>query len=212
MRVILLPIEPLEERYSANWLRWFPREFEREGVDYVMINPTPLSDKIKNGRFLDVCGTNYYKAMQITEVARLAYNGQITNNDIFLILDYWFPGIEALAYIRDAMKIDFKICGLLHAGTYDENDFITQCGMEYWGRDLENSWLKICDRLFLQIEWHKNLICSKRDVDPKKIIITGHPTYYEQDPTKFVKEKIVVFPHRLDKEKNPDKFDYLASI
>src|SRR3990167_7207885 len=113
-RIIDVPIEPLEERYSANWHRWFAKEYERLNVPYIRINPATLSDKIKDGRFLDICGTNYYKAMQIAEISRLAYEGQITKDDVFLIHDYWFPGIEALAYIRDAMKIDFKICGLLH--------------------------------------------------------------------------------------------------
>ena len=211
-RIINVPIESLEERYSANWARWFPKEFERLRVNFITINPTPLSDKIRDGRFLDICGTNYYKAMQLAEICKLTYEGKITNNDAFLIHDYWYPGIEMLAYIRDAMKIDFKIYGLLHAGTYDETDFITQVGMGYWGEHLENAWLRICDKIFLQTQWHKNLIVSKRDVDPKKLVITGHPTYYEQDPSKFKKEKIVVFPHRLDPEKHPEMFDYLASV
>ncbi|MFH1506334.1 MAG: hypothetical protein ABIE94_05105, partial [archaeon] len=207
-RIIFIPIEPLIERYSANWLRWFPKEFDRLGINYVMINPRPLSDKIRDGSFLDISGTHYYKAMQLAEISRMIYNYQITDNDVFFIADAWYSGIEALAYMRDGLGLDFKIAGILFAGTYDPNDFLTKKGMEYWGKDLENSWLRIYDKIFVGSDFHKRLICSTRDADPKKISVVGHPSYYEG--THCEKENIIVFPHRLDEEKNPHLFDSLS--
>ena len=46
-------------------------------------------------------------------------------------------GLEMLAYVRDGLGLKFKIVGILHAGTYDPHDFLTQKGMASWGRPLE---------------------------------------------------------------------------
>lgn len=205
MRIIFVPIEPLEERYSANWLRWFPMEFKKANIDFHTVNPNPLSDKIRDGRFLDVSGTNYYKAMQLAEICKRFYEGDIKDSDVFLFADIWFPGIEMLAYIRDGMGRKFKITGILHAGSYDPHDFLTQKGMQWWAKPIEEGWFRFIDKFFIATEFHKRLLYTTRDMDPNKMVVTGHPTYYEQRSK--LKENIVVFPHRLDQEKNPLLFE-----
>jgi len=206
-RIIAVPIESLEERYSANWARWFPREFERLGVDFITINPRPLTDKINVGSFLDVIGTNYYKSMQTVYICWLIRSDKITNDDIFFFADLWNPTIESLAYIRDGLGMRFKITGCLHAGSYDPHDFLAKRGMGYWAEDIENGWFKIVDKIFVATNFHKRLLTTTRKVDPKKVIVTGFPIYDEQK--RQPKENIVVFPHRLDSEKNPHLFDLL---
>ena len=62
MKIINVPIEPLEQRYSADWIRWFDREFTEAGIEFTTVIPEPLTDKIVRGSFLDVAGTNYFKA------------------------------------------------------------------------------------------------------------------------------------------------------
>ena len=208
MRIILFPIEPLEARYSAQWLKWFPREFKNHGIDYLIIDPTPLSTEIREGTFLDVCGTNYYKAKQLSVFCEKAYHGDVKDGDIIFIEDLWYPGLEMLSYIRDGMGIDFKIVGCLHAGTYDSYDFVTK--MRYWGKPLEESWFRIIDLIFVGSEHHKRILMERREVDERKIKVTGFPLYWEGKNISYdQKEKIIVFPHRLTEDKNSHLFDLM---
>ena len=206
-----IPIEKLEERYSADWYNYFTHEFKRLHIKHITVYPQPLSSDIQQGSFLDVSGTNYFKAKQLSKICEMVFAKEIKARDIFFFGDLWFPGIEMLAYIRDGMDLDFKICGILHAGTYDPYDFLHRKGMHKWGEDLENSWFKIFDAIFVATNFHKELLTTTRKVPKKKIFVTGLPIY----PDKFVKERtkkenIVVFPHRLDPEKNPETFDTCA--
>jgi hypothetical protein len=205
-----IPIESLEERYSQQWNVWFPREFRTYlKDDFTTIHGEPLTNVIETGSFLDVCGTNYFKAGQLQEITRLCHAGMVKDGDIFFFHDLWFPGIEMLAYIRDGLGIDFKICGILHAGTYDPYDFLAQRHMGRWGHDLENAWFQIIDKIFVATQFHKDLICSSREIERHNIHVTGLPIYpdFVEDG---LKRNIVVFPHRLDPEKNPERFDRLA--
>lgn len=219
MKIWFLPIEEIPERYSSQWLKWFPKEFEKLGIYFEIINPQPLSNTIRQGSFLDIIGTNYYKTTQLQQVCLLFEEGRVKENDIFFLADGWFPGIESLAYIRDALGLKFKIFGIFHAGTYDPYDFLTQRGMRKWGKHLERSWIEMYDGSFVATEFHKELIfrginysetgsieLSLKD----KIHVTGLPIYPE-----FVKpcdkENIIVFPHRLDPEKQPEMFQKVRS-
>lgn len=203
-----IPIESLEERYSKQWNTWFPKVL-KPCIEYTTIYGKPLTNIIEIGSFLDVYSTNYFKASQLQEIVRLCYAGEVRDGDIFFFHDLWFPGIEMLAYIRDGVGIDFKICGILHAGTYDPYDFLSQKHMDIWGEDLENSWFKIIDKIFVATHFHKNLLYTTRKISYDNIHVTGlpiYPDFIQHRP----KKNIVVFPHRLDPEKNPNKFDDLA--
>lgn len=209
MRIINMPIESIPLRYSTDWHKWFIREFNKhKDISYVTIMPTPLTKKIHRGSFLDVAGTNYYKAAQISRISEMFFRDEIKDGDVFFFHDIWHPGLEALAYMRDGLGIDVKICGCIFAGSYDPYDFLTKSGMSYWGKLLEESWFRIVDKLFCATEFHSKLILKYRDCDPKKIIVTGHPIY-SNIGLSVPKENIVVFPHRLDSEKNPQMFDLL---
>lgn len=213
----VVPIEPLEERYSANWLRWTQKWLQKADMRYLVILPHDNDqkyDKIKNGQFLDVIGTNRFKAAQLEIIMRLFTEGRVQDNDIFWFHDMWFPGIEMLAYIRDAAGIKFKIFGLLHAGTYDPHDFLAQKGMQRWATDLEYSWLKLVDGVFVATQFHKNMINQSRHVRNllNKIHVTGFPIYWEDSDKQTHKENIVVFPHRLAPEKGIDQWKKFVGL
>ncbi len=222
----VVPIEPLEERYSKQWYDWTRSYLEAHEVDYVFINPESYK-KIENGKFLDVIGTNIYKNKQLEIILGLFRDGLVQNGDVFWFHDLWFPGLEMLFYLRDALKIDFKIYGCLHAGTYDSHDYLSQCGMGKWGEDLENAWLAGVDGVFVATQYHAKLLSTNRKIEPEKLYVTGFPFYpreFMQDrlpevdstelPNRIGKEGLVsiVFPHRLDAEKNPQMFDELAEV
>lgn len=207
MKIWNVPIESLEERYSADWNHWFPLTFDEHNVEYETVYGEELTNKIEQGSFLDAIGTNYFKASQIQKLCKLLYERKIKDEDIIFFHDLWFPGIESLAYIRDALDLKFKIVGILHAGTWDEYDFLSKKGMTKWAENLENSWFQFIDAIFVATNFHKNLIDEQRDVKCP-IHVTGLPIY----PTCYKrtkKEKIIVFPHRLDSEKQPEEFDRL---
>jgi len=210
MKIWNVPIESLKERYSSDWNEWFPKAFAEANQEFETIYPDTLCDEITSGSFLDVCSTNYFKAGQLRILSRKLFNNEIKKEDIIFFHDLWFPGIEMLAYIRNGLDLDFKICGIFHAGTWDPYDFLSKKGMTHWAYSLENSWLAFIDRIFVATEFHKNLICATRMVRSNKITVTGLPIF-PRILRNLRKEKIVVFPHRLDSEKNPETFDRLAA-
>lgn len=211
MKIWNVPIESLEERYSADWNHWFPKVFEENNVEYETVYGDELTNKIEQGAFLDVIGTNYFKASQIQKLCKLLYDGKIKDGDIIFFHDLWFPGIESLAYIRDALNLKFKIVGILHAGTWDNQDFLSKKGMTKWASYLEESWFNFIDTIFVATEFHKNLILQERNVKCL-IYVTGLPIYPREDLNPTKKEKIIIFPHRLDSEKQPEEFDKLEKI
>lgn len=209
-KIISVPIEPLESRYSKQWDDWFTTEFAVKGIPFEVVYGTPLTTTIENGAFLDVCGTNYYKASQLQILCKMIHTGKITSGDTILLHDAWFPGVEMLAYMRDGLGVNFKIVGCFHAGTYDPTDFISKKGMGLWGEALENSWFRIYDACFVATNYHKQLILKNRvNAKDTRIHVTGFPINFCDNPKP--KEKIVVFPHRLTDDKQPFLFDSIAS-
>ena len=211
MKIWNIPIESLEERYSKDWNEWIPSFFESNNIEYETIWGSELTNKIEQGAFLDVIGTNYYKSFQIHEICYQIYKGNVKDGDVFFFNDLWFPGLETLAYIRNALGLKFKIAGVLHAGTWDKHDFLSAKGMTPWAEHLENSWFEFIDMIFVATGFHKKLIVRNRKVAPYKIKVTGLPIYDIHSDTSVTKENIVVFPHRLDEEKHPELFDKLAN-
>jgi len=219
-KLIFVPIELMEERYSQQWFYWFQEYFTKNKYNVTYILPkSGIETTIRQGQFLDVINTNKFKAEQLQMICELFNVNQIDSETTFLFMDAWFPGLEMLAYIRNALNIPFKIVGMLHAGTWDPYDFLTQKGMRTWAQPLEYSWFKILDTICVATQFHKNLIKdtlydSRRhttfetDRVAKKIKITGFPIY--PDFVKpMTKENLIIFPHRLAPEKNPHLFKRL---
>lgn len=210
-----IPIEPLEERYSAQWLFWFEDAFINHSVKYHIILGNAYT-QIENGAFLDVIKTNKWKSEQMVQICSLFEKGQVTQEDTFFFMDGWNPCVEMLAYIRDGLNIKFKIAGIFHAGSYDPNDRLAIWGTEGWAYSAENSWFNIYDKIFVATDYHRRLILETRVADASKIEVTGLPFY--PDALGFTidecpydnKRSIVVFPHRLDAEKQPEIFDLVS--
>lgn len=207
-----VPIESLDERYSSQWNQWFPKEFDRLGVPFSTIYPMPIRNKISRGEFLDVVGTNIFKSQQIQQLLFLIDEGKVKDNDVIFFHDIWFPGLEALFYVRDGLKLKFKIAGCLHAGTYDDWDFVTRCGMGRWGADMETAWFSEVDLIFVATFFHRQKLLHVRDrVPPNKVHRTGFPLEPPPILTDITKENLIVFPHRLTPDKAPQEFDALIS-
>jgi glycosyltransferase involved in cell wall biosynthesis len=212
MILINVPIEPLEERYSIQWNKWFSEAFYALGIPVWTILPETTSGKINRGSFLDVLETNQFKTQQLFEIINLleVYDGK--EKLVIFFHDLWNPALITLAYIRDGMGWkNMKLVGCLHAGAYDRNDFLFKKGMAPWAGHVEIAMFdKIADEIYVATEYHKQLL-EARVPHSGKIKVTGFPIFPEFVPKQTQRRDLIVFPHRLDEEKHPDVFDRLAA-
>ncbi len=212
MKIIYIPIEPYDRRYTRDWITDFPEKFEKMNQDYETI----VGERIDTGGLnedtvLDPCGTNYYKLSQLNKVIQKIHNKEIIDNDVIFFADLWFPGIESLFYIRNMLKVNFKIAGILHAGTWDKADFTCRYGMREWANNFEKSLLDGVDDIFVATEFHNYLILQDKGFKYQhKIHITGIPFYAKELKKKYdnkEKKNYVIFPHRIAPEKHPEMFE-----
>jgi glycosyltransferase involved in cell wall biosynthesis len=216
-KIVLLPLEPLEMRYTKQWRNWFIDYLTENGYEYLVVDGETLTgDVIEHGFVLDAFGTNYWKMTQWANFIKLWRRGDIKDGDVVIDFDLWHPGLEIVPYIEAIIKKRLRYYGFLHAGTYDITDFTYLSGMGKWGRDLEVSWFKRVDGIFVGSEYHKEIVLrSFGDLVEGKIHVTGGP-FKISDVRKSVeglsneRDNVIVFTSRLDKEKRPWMADEIA--
>lgn len=211
MIIVSVPIEPLQERYSAQWGNWFRDALKARHLKHINIEPEAMTARIRQGSFLDIVGTTEYKAKQIAGICQLIDAGTIPKAEkvVFIFQDGWFP-IEQLAYMRDLLHCyDWKFIGIFHDGTYDKHDLLAREKLYVWGNELERSWFKIYDKIIVGSHYHKEVIMDERQVPGHKITVIP---WKVEVPTTLpqTKQKIVVFPHRLEPDKQPEVFDAVS--
>ncbi len=216
--IFLVDLEALEKRYTSQWRKWFCDWFENNNYRYELVSG--IDREFKQGEFLDICRTNLYKSEQVGHIARLFDEKKVKHNDVFYFFDGWHYGITATKYMADLLGFKIKIVSYWHAGSYDPYDFITQKGLRNWASPGELSWMLACDKILVATQFHKDLILKgfpnwgSYDLD-YKIHVVGFP--YNTEDLKIYKsayseykKNIVVFPHRISSEKQPEVFDKLA--
>lgn len=220
-----VPIEPLEERYTAQMYRWVRSEMDRRNLRYSILQGTALRTVTEAGQFLNWSSTSYYKARQLQQIAELFHQGQVHDGDIFFVGDIWFPGIEMIAYLRDMLHVRCKIYGINYAGPFDPTDLTHP--MLYWGGYQEAAWYSMCEKIFVGSRYHKKLIIEgmERWVPnlytwlESKIVVTGlvwNDQEVNTTPKMELKQTqdsrpMVIWPHRLSSEKNVEGFYDLVS-
>lgn len=215
MKLHILPIEPLVERYSAQWIEWFYQYLSNHPqIDYKFYEPYnylthKISAEIKHGQFLDILETNQYKTDQLHEILIAIEKKEVRDHDVILLHDGWFPGIEMLGYVRDCLGLKIKIVAMMHAGSYDPHDFLHQHGVQSWGADLENSWFSLYDKILVATHYHKELLIHTRKVNPDKINVVFFPMLTDWVKSAEKDKNLVVFPHRIAPEKQYELFEHL---
>lgn len=218
MRIWHLPIEPITDRYSEQWARWFPSRMMAGGHTCFTLGGYSFTDGIEQGEFLDVLGTNHYKATQLALFTQQLHGGGVRDGDWVFLADAWSPQVISLAYMRDLGRVKFKIAGCLHAGSWDAWDLLGQTFAvgAVWGPPFERALMEALDVVFVATQSHRDMIYS-RDLIPQsdRVIVTGFPLYAEEWAEHALewehRPKRVVFPHRLAREKAPEVFDDLRS-
>lgn len=210
----LLPIESLTERYSSWWDSYIPAEIKKLGKPLEIINGTQLTQSVDVGTVLSASGTNYFKSTQLQKICEKFYKKEIAPHSHFLFLDLWFPGIEMIRYMSQLYDIPVNIWGVWHAGSSTMNDFAEP--MHPWSKYFEIGFLNLCNGVFVGSDYSKQSIIDRLlySIPPEeaasisnRIYSYGMPlNYHEIQKYDSNKENIILFPHRPDSEKCPDKF------
>lgn len=213
MKIIYIPIEPLEERYTMQMDIWVKDAFAKWNVPYVRVEGEQLTTRVESGSVLDAEGTNYYKFSQLMKVCKMIKTKEIVDGDVIFFGDSWFPGQEAIPYMAHLEKISLKVYGINWAGSSDDNDFTTP--MSPWARWIEKGWYAFYEKVFVGANNIKQDMITKDRVAEDKVVVTGGPWDTRQvlsvlDNDNVKKENIVIFPHRWDDEKDPMSFLALA--
>lgn len=199
-----VPIEPIETRYSSQWLDWFPRSFK--GVENRVVLGEASTGKVSASQWLDPAETISYKATQVAAICEAVSSGILTGRDVFFFYDAWFPGIEGLAYLKEMAGRNFRLVGYLHAGTWDAHDQTAKNLNPKWARGFEELIFKVFDKLFVATEFHKSLILKSYPFAEVTVIPFGFDwASYDQYLVRDKEKNLCVFPHRLADEKRPDK-------
>ena len=208
-KVFLITLEDSETRYTSQWKRWIRNDLSNIGIEYQEIDGDTQTT-ITGENFLNPNTTNIYKSEQIIKLAKLFEEKKVEKNNVFFFYDAWHYGVIALHYMSVLNNIPIKIFGAFHAGSYDPYDLL---GQKDTGSLLsfERSLVEILDKSFVATNFHKNMMLHNLNLAyylNLKIIVTGFPYNFDELDKYIInnseKENIVVFPHRISKEKNPD--------
>jgi len=227
MKIWLVDLEAVETRYTSEWKVHFPRILQKmksiftKDIDVeVMDGADDIPDATTPGAFLNFGGTNIYKCTQIEKLSRAFTAGKVKEGDHIIFADAWHPGIVNVKYMSELLGIKVITHGLWHAGSYDPADFLGRLiGDKPWVRHAEKSFFYSFDHnhfasdfhidMFLE-NLHGNTLDKKELIESKKIVRTGWPMEYTKDalvPFKNMKKRnLILFPHRVAPEKQPDIF------
>lgn len=208
-KVIYVPLEHIEGRYTVHMDRDITNFLEESGIDYYKVIPLQESPPLPEGMFLNAAFTTKFKSMQMALIADMYEHNMIEDGDVFFFSDIWFPGIESIAYMNYFHKKETSITGIIHAGSFTDTDFVRD--LERWAKNFEDIVFDISDKVFCASNFIRNDIIKKRIVDPNKLIVSGLPVDFSGlDKYKDLqKENIVVFNGRVCDEKQPWLFDEL---
>ena len=219
MTIYVVDLEPVETRYTAQWKKYLPLQMRKAlDTDIVVISGGETPQATTPGAFLNFGGTNVYKSKQLEQIGEMFCNGEINDGDYFLYTDAWNPTVIQLRYMAELLGVDIRIGGLWHAGSYDPHDFLGRLiGDKPWVRHAEASMFHCYNDNFFATQFHVNMFCEAFGVQPDADFkVIGWPMeYLKGDLSPYadvVKEDIVLFPHRIAPEKQPEIFRELASM
>jgi hypothetical protein len=216
--IYIVPIEPIDARYTKQWYDNIPKIIEDAGGDVVTIDGCVTTGTVTRGAFLDFGATNAYKASQVENIANLFTSGLVVAGDKFLVTDAWNFAITAIRYMSELLDIPVEIHSIWHAGNYDPTDILGM-KMGKWAHHQETAWFHASDFNYFATDFHRYMFLDNLDI-PKgydnKAIRSGQPhsPLIEQLSPMFDNKKndLVLFPHRLNSDKQPEIATDLAGL
>ena len=221
--IYVVDLEAVDTRYTKQWKTHVPELLQRELSEPVtVISGGETPQATTPGAFLNFGGTNVYKSKQLEQIGELFCAGEVKDGDYFLYTDAWNPTVIQLKYMAELLGVKIKIGGLWHAGSYDSQDFLGRLiGDKPWVRHAEKSMYEVFDHNFFASAFHIKMFYSVLNhpwqivwsdgmFDDGKITRTGWPMEYMADTlapyTGLEKRDIILFPHRIAPEKQPEIF------
>jgi glycosyltransferase involved in cell wall biosynthesis len=226
-----LPLERLEERYTAQQYFWMLNAIEAAGLRCAVLPDRPLSRETEGHQFLPWASRCHVALEQSAHLVKAFHSGGVKDGDAILFADLWHPGLEAAAYLRDLLPRPVRLYAIHYAGPFDPHDQTASLG--YWGGYQEAAWLHALDGVFVGSQAHYTLIArglaalAVRDRERllTKVHITGLPFDSSDVRALAASETFaggadrrtlapprltVLWPHRLAPEKDPEAFYTLA--
>lgn len=218
--VWLVPIEPIDQRYTKQWYNNIPSLIKNfTDMEVVTIDGVLNNTGTTPGAFLDFGKTNKYKASQVQTISQLFTGdktkagpaGQVQPGDHFVITDAWNFGITAIKYMSELLDIPVTIHGIWHAGHYDPTDILGMKMSANWAENLERSLYYCCDYNYFATDFHKNMFLNNLNIPVEhhyKAIRSGQPhnhiVNHFQNLVHVEKTDTIVWPHRYNPDKQPE--------
>ena len=212
-RIVYLPLEPYEERYTLQLKDWNESRFKARNVPFITVSGRTLrEDKdIKTGQVLDAHGRCYWSMTQMAELVRLMESGEVGGNDVIFSEDLFQPGYESLPYIMNQLPAEKKpkVFTRNLAQSIDPDDFVFP--WRNWMRDFESLVSKTCDGILMantEMGPHMRIACLEAP-----LYVTGLPFDREEVRSRVggkealkplhQRKKRIVYSSRFDFEKQP---------
>ena len=220
--IYIVPIEPIDARYTRQWYDNIPGILESaiaaQGKSYVVktIDGVAIPPGTTTGAFLDFGATNVYKASQTEAISLLFSAGEVKPGDKFLVTDAWNFVITAIRYMSDLLDIPVEIHGIWHAGAYDPTDILGYKMRKPWPHDQERAWFHACDYNYFATDFHKDMFLRNLSIPAEyhhKAVRSGQPhtpiinqcSQHWND----TKTDTMIWPHRYNADKQPDIAEHL---
>ena len=185
------------------------------------------NNSTSTGAFLNFAFTNIYKSEQGIKIAKLFNEQKIQKGDKFLFTDFWNPVIIMVKYMSELLDIPIEIHAIVHAGSYDPQDFLgRKIKDKRWSLSFERSLYHAIDYNYFATNFHMVMFTetvlepSRTVIDHSKMIRSGQPhnilmQQMQKEHNKWkksggVKRDLILFPHRIAPEKQPEIFKDLA--
>ena len=227
MTIYIVDIEAVDTRYTKQWKEHLPKQLSKStNQEVITVSGGETPQATTPGAFLNFGGTNVYKSKQLEQIGEMFCNGEVRDGDYFLYTDAWNPTVIQLRYMAELLGVDIRVGGLWHAGSYDPHDFLGRLiGDKPWVRNAERAMFGCYDHNFFATQFHINMfkfvfenkgsMPPFQQIDQSKICKVGWPMEYLQsslDSYKNMDKKdIILFPHRIAPEKQPEIFRDLAN-
>lgn len=215
------------ERYASRWTEYVSGENgmfadcvgDYGGVTLRTVAPDDDLHKIEQGVVLDTRLRASFGFYQVEWLLKMIQRGDITNDSVLYIEDFWLPGMEMIPYACHLKGIRPRVYAYCHAQSCDPNDFTA--GMAPWIRGFERGWASWLTGIFVAAKELKQMLAgcdpyivfgSKREQSKVHVVGTVMhrqtliDKYYPGCNTRWHRAPLVLFTSRMDDEKNPHFF------
>lgn len=230
--IYIVDLESVPTRYTVQWKDGLPNALrsyvDQTNADYQVVNISggDVEMVATPGAFLNFAGTNVYKSNQAIEISKLFSEGKVRDGDRFLFTDAWNPTILMVKYMVELLGIRAELHGIWHAGSYDPQDFLGRLIKDKrWSLGTEQAIFHALDFNYYATQFHIDLFRkgvlrdahqNERDTEEmrRKMVLSGQPhenLMSHLEPFRGTpKRDLILFPHRVAPEKQPEIFRDLA--